>query len=225
VGEKGDPLLGNIYFLAETSDAREYLKSMRRSIEMWNELTTESSSDIKLSYEISDERVADRPALLMSVDVAAAAADDNVPMVKPLMEAIFGADGVLRFYVVAADDDTVVMAIAPEPLATKAVVAALGGVERLDASPEVKTTASLLNPDAQWTWFVSPPGYAQWVGRFLANAMAPLGAGTFALPEYPAGAPMGFSAALNEEQFQAEMVMPAQSLRDLGAYIEKLKGL
>jgi hypothetical protein len=116
------------------------------------------------------------------------------------------------------------MALAPEPLATKAVEAFRSGGVGLDASPEVQTTASLLNADAQWTWFVSPPGYAKWLGRFLTDALAPLGMVTpFTLPDYPAGAPIGLSAWLTEEHFQAEMVVPGQSLKDLGDYVKKLQ--
>lgn len=225
VGEAKDPLYSNIYFVAEVADAPTYLKSMRKSMEMWNDLTKKSSSDIKLAYEFTDVQVAGKPAVLMSMDVAAAAADENVPMVKPLMEAMFGADGKMRFYVIAADADTVVMAVAPEDRAAKAVEAVLAGETGLAQSAEVQATAGLLNPEAPWTGFVSPPGCVAWFGRLMTTFMGQFGAPAITIPEFPAGPPIGFSMNLADGQFQGEMVVPVQVLNDLAAYIKKVQGM
>jgi hypothetical protein len=225
VGEPKDPLYSNIYFVAEVADAGSYLQSMRKSMELWNELTKKSSSDIKLAYEFSELEVAGKPAMLMSMDIGAAAADENVPMVKPLMEAMFGADGKMRFYVIAADADTVVMAIAPEDRAAKAVEAVLAGETGLAQSADVQATAALMNPDAPWTGFVSPPGFAAWVSRLMTTVMAQFGAPAPAIPEYPASPPIGFSMNLADGQFQGEMVVPVQVLSDLAAFIKKAQGM
>jgi hypothetical protein len=198
---------------------------MRKSMEMWNELTKKSSSDIKLAYEFTDLEVAGKPAVLMSMDVGAAAADENVPMVKPLMEAMFGADGKMRFYVIAADANTVVMAVAPEDRAAKAVEAVLAGETGLSQLAEVRATAALLNPEAPWTGFVSPPGCVAWFGRLMTTFMGQFGAPAITIPEYPVGPPIGYSMNLADGQFQGEMVVPVQALNDLAAYIKKVQGM
>jgi hypothetical protein len=221
-GEKDDPLYSNVYGVVDMEDSSRYIESTKKSMTTWNELTADSSSDIKLSYEMSEVEIAGKKGLLVENDILAAAGDDDVPMVKPMMEAMFGSDGKMRFFLVPADADTVVMAIASEGDAAAAVEAASSEASGLADAEHVKTTQAMLNPAAPWTGYVSPQGCVIWGQRMLATMMAMVGGGpAVTIPEYPAGPPVGFSMNVTAGQLQGEAVVPAQTLKDLAAYIKK----
>jgi hypothetical protein len=224
-GEKDDPLYSNVYLLAQVDDAPAYLQSARSSVETWNELTAASTSDIKLIYELSEAEVAGKPALLMTVDVLAAAGDENVPMVRPMFQAMFGADGKLRIYLAAADEHTIVGAIATEERAAAAVENALKGGTELVDSPETQTTTALLDPDAAWVGYMSPPGWASWFRRLLDGVLLPLGGVGITLPEYPAGPPVGYAVRLADGQLHIEAAAPVKMLEDLAAFIKAMAAL
>lgn len=224
-GEKDDPLYSNVYAVARVDDSAAYLASARSSIEAWNELTAASTSDIKLIYELSDVKVAERPALLMTVDVLSAAEDENVPMVKPIIEAMIGPGGVLRVYLVAVDPKTVVFAIATEERAARAAAHAESGDAGLSDAPEIKATAALLHVDAPWVGYISPPGWAAWISRMLQGAFGQLGGAPFTLPEYPAGPPVGIAVRLADGELHAEIAAPVKTLEDLAAFIKACQSL
>ena len=224
-GDKDDPLMSNVYGIYKMVDSAGYVEATRKSMALWNELTEASTSDIKMDYEVQDFEYAGKKGLVTVVDIAAAAGDENVPMVKPMFQAMFGSDAKMRMYVVPADAETIVYAMAKEEDVGRAIEHVAGGSAGLGAAPAVKATADLLEASSPWTGFVSPHGAVLWFGRFLTNIAGPLGGAAVTIPEYPAGPPLGFSANLTAGQFQGEMVVPEQTLKDLAAYIKKCRGM
>jgi hypothetical protein len=223
-GESGDALFGNVYSTMEVDDAAAYLETSRNAMALWNELTEASTSDIKLRYEIVDGTVAGKPGLVVVTDVAAAAGDENVPMVKPLFEAMFGPDAKMRYHWVAAERETVVMGLGPEGNVAKAIEWNARGEQGLVQSPEVKRTTELLNAEAPWQAYFSPPGFAAWALRFVA-AVAPLGGAAPQLPEYPPSPPLGFTLNLANGQLQGEIVVPDKALKGLAIFIKKIQDM
>ncbi len=222
-GDKEDPLYSNIYMVGEVADSAAYLEAMRTSMEIWNEMVAKSTSLIKITYELSDVQVAGKPAVLMVADVLAAAGDENVPMVKPIFEAMVGEDGKLRQYVATVDADTVMWSVGTEVSAAKAIEFVRSGGAGLDQAEEVRTTTGLMNPDARWIAYISPPGCVAWFDRAMRGAMGQLGVPGFTIPEYPAGPPVGFSVNLGEGRLDGEMVVPKKTLEDLAAFIKKVQ--
>jgi hypothetical protein len=141
-------------------------------------------------------------------------------MVKTLIEAMVGEDGIMRVYWVAVSEQAVMWVIGSEELATKAVEFVNGEGAGLDQDAAVNLTMQLMNPASQWSAFVSPPGCVAWVRRLLASMFAQLGAPVPAIDEYPAGPPVGFSVNLADGWLDGEMVVPKKSLEDLAAYIK-----
>ena len=219
-GGKDDALVSNAFYILEVDDADAYLASIKKSMELWNELTAESISDIKMAYEFVDVEIGGKKGLQMAVDVAAAAADDNVPMMRAMFESMFGGDGKMRIYTVAADAKTVVMGIAKEEQVAEAIKHATGGEAGLVQMADVKTTVGQLDPAAPWNGYVSPQGVVMWGKRVFMALMGTVGAPAITIPDYPAGPPVGFAVNLKDGQFQSEMVVPAQALKDLAAYIK-----
>ncbi len=224
-GAKGDPLYSNVVGVIKVDDAEEYLAATRKSMSLWNELTAASTSDIKMVYEIEDAEVGGLSGLLVLTDVAAAAGDDDVPMVKPMFEAMFGEDAKMRVYLLKADENTLIMGIGPEAGVAVLVERVIGGETGLAESGVLQTTADLLDPAAPWTGYVSPQGCVIWFERAVAAFTGTLGGPAITFPAYPAGPPLGFAMGLADGQLRGEMVVPVQALKDLAEYIKTTRGL
>jgi hypothetical protein len=220
-GGKDDPLYSNLFGLLKVDDSQAYLASLRKSMEIWNELTAQSTSDIKMDYEMTDVEVAGAKGLFIAADVAKAAGDEDVPGVKVMFEAMFGKDGKMERYCLVSDQNTVIFAMSDEAGAGRAVDWVKNNDQSLARSPHVQAATQLLDARAPWTAYVSPQGVLQWYGRFFALIAGTLGGPAITIPEYPAGPPLGFSVNVADGQFRGEMVVPVQALKDLAGYIEK----
>ena len=223
-GEKDEPIYSNVYGIAKVDDARAYLKSYRESTTLWNELMARSSGDINLQYEMSDVKVGGREAMLMVVDVAAAAGGPNAPEMEPIMEAMFGEEGKMRAYMVVADEHTVVSGLAPEDRIAAAVEQALSNEPGLAESPSVQSAVKLLDPQAPWRAVVSPQGCVEWFSRMWSLMIGQLGGGAPTIPEYPEAPPVAFSINFDGGQFLGEMVWPVETLEGLVTFIKKCQG-
>jgi hypothetical protein len=219
-GGPDDPLVSNIFGVTKVDDAERYLKARREAIELWNGLLKKSTSDIKMKYDLDEVEIAGKQGLLMTVDIAASADDPNVPMFGAIVKNAFGEDGKFRTYLVAADGETVVSGLASKEKMEQAVGRVLAGNAALVESAEVKTTASLLDAGAPWRAFVSPQGCVQWASRLMKQIISQFGGGVPEIPEYPKSPPVGISVNLASGQLHAEMVWPAETLKQLAKYIK-----
>lgn len=219
-GGKDEALYSNIFGILKVDDTQKYIAAARKSMAAWNELTAQSKSDIKMVSEVTEVEVAGKHGLLVTTDIAGAAGDENVPMMKPMWDAMFGNEGKMRMYWIPADGQTVIMAVAGEEAIKKALQWVADGEQGMAASATIKTTEGLLNPAAPWTMYVSPQGCVLWFERIYKLMLAQFGAPAVTIPPYPDGPPFGFSMNLTGGQFQGEMVVPVQGLKDLAAYIK-----
>jgi hypothetical protein len=223
-GDKEDALYSNLYSTMRMPDSAKYMESARASMTIWNDLVDSSTSDVKLKYEIAEVDVAGKKALKMTNDVMAAAGDDNVPMLKPMFEKMFGNEGKLVMFWTPADDHTVVMSISSEAQAKAAVEWASASESGLANNAELKATTALLNPAAPWEFYISPQGCVAWFTRAYSMLLGTLGGPAVTVPEYPAGPPMGLSVLIAEGQLQGEVVFPVQMLKDIAGYVRKVQG-
>lgn len=222
-GEKDDGLLSNYYGVVKVDDAKAYLKRYRRSLEINNELMGHAESDLSMVYEIAEVEIGGKPAIEATADVAAAATDPNVPMVEPLMKAMFSQDGKMRVYAVAADDQRVLIGVAPKERVAKAATFATSGESGLESRSSVTQTSALLDPKSPWTLFVSPQGAVAWGARWVNLFYAQFGAGAPEFPPFPETPPVGFAVNIADNQLQAEMVWPVEALKEIVVYIGKLQ--
>jgi hypothetical protein len=101
----------------------------------------------------------------------------------------------------------------------------LAGATGLIDAPDTQTTSALLEPAAQWTGYVSPPGYVALFSRFLSAVLAQLGGVGVTLPDYPAGPPFGWTVQMADGQLNVEVAAPARTLEDLAAFIKAASAL
>jgi hypothetical protein len=218
-GEEG--LLSNYLFIAEADDSSAYLGSFRRSCELYNEVMESAQNDLSIPYELHERTIGGDRAVLAQADVASAAADPNVAGVDPLMRTIFGPDGKLSIYAIAADERTVAIGAAAEATLADAVQFALDGGSSLAGDAGVGATAALLDEKAPWVAFVSPEGLVAWIARAAQTLSAAFG-GEIKIPPFPPTPPVGLSINLSDGQLQSEIAMPRQTLQGIADYVSRL---
>jgi len=224
-GEKGEPLFSNFFGTAQVHSAAQYLQSYRKSVETWNRLMAQSTSDIRLQYEIREIKVGGAEACELLVDVATAARDPNVPMFNWMLEAMFGKEGKLRTLIVAADEKTLVYGMAGEQRMTRVIEQVKQQEMGLQKSVHVQTTHKLLTPAAAWKFYVSPQGCVTWTKRIMDELFGQILPQTMVIPEYESSPPVGISVHLHEGQAEVDVVWPIEALQALADYIKKCKEL
>lgn len=222
VGEKEEGLLSNYYSVAKADDAKAYLQSFRKSLELDNELMAKAENDLSFPFELKDAEVHDKPAVVAVADIGGAVADPNVPGVEALVKAMVGPEGKLSLYAIAADSNTTVIGSASEEKLAKAVTFAVNGEKGLADDSSVKTTADLLDPAAPWSVYISPAGAVAWGARGAQSWAAAFGDDRRA-PPFPATAPIGISLTLTEGQLRSELVAPVDLLKGIAEYAAKLQ--
>jgi hypothetical protein len=222
-GEDDDPLYSNVFGVLTVDDSEAYLKAYAESMKKWNDLLAKTSSDIKIQYQTSDVEIAGKRGILLSSNVAEAAADPNVPGVQMMMKAMFGEDGVLRIYLVAAEKQKIVMAMSDEPGVAAAVAASLQADQGLAASNLTKKAVKLLDPQAPWLALVSPKGCVAWFTRLYKLILANFAGGVQGpdIPEFPETPPVGMSLNLGDGRVSGEMAWSVETLEGLARYIKK----
>ena len=223
VGEQDDPLASNIFSLARGGDAAKLVQAQRDFYELWNRILERSTSDLKdMKYEIADAAIAERKGITVTVDVAAAAADERVPMMAPMWKEMFGEDGKQRTYLLAADARTMLSAVAQETKIEQALKDAAEATDGFVAAKGNATTLALLDPKSSMQALASPAGCVTFIVRLFHSLMGSL-MGAVEIPMYPASPPVGFSVQAGEAKISAEMVWPVESLQKLAEYIETCK--
>lgn len=220
-GEDDDPLMSNMATVMRVDDAERYLKSLRQSFERWGKIAEKSTSDLKaaLQYDFEETQVEGRPALVITNDFATAA-DPRVPMMEPMLKAMFGEDGKMHITYVAVDEDVVVSAVGDAESLAAAIKAAAAAETGLAEDAQLDVTTKLFDPKSTFRLWISPPGVVAWFERLIKNFAPMLGGPTFDVPEYPATPPIGLSGSIGAEAISWELVWPADALRKLAEYIE-----
>ncbi len=224
-GEKGEPLVGNVFGTAQVKSAVQYLQTPKKSVEIVNRLTDESTSDLRWHYEVRDIKVGEAKACEVVADIAAAARDPNVPIFNWMLEAMFGKDGKMRTLIVAADKETLVYGMADEQRITQVIDEVKRSEMGLQNSASLQTTHKLLTPAAAWKFYVSPQGCVTWAKRVMDELFGQIQQQHTEIPEYDAGPPVGISLHIDEGQAELDVVWPVDGLRALADYVEKCRGL
>ena len=216
-GKEGEPLLSNLYGVLGVDDAEKFLESYRSEVEIRNQVLAQTSGDIELNYELEEGKLDERRALEESVDIANAAGDPDVPQLNWIYDAVIGEDGKLQIHWVVADKQTIVVAIAEKEQLTEFLQRLEKGEQSLANSNRLATTKPLLSQSRAGEFYVSPTGSVQWINRVLAELISPLLGQEQESLRLSRSAPVGLSLSFPEQQYAAEMIVPATTIKALFA--------
>lgn len=224
-GEKGEPLVGNFLGVATVPDVSKYFDSLPQIIKTWNELTQQSTIDIKHDFELTIEEVAGKRRCEIVVDVATTMRDPNVPTINWMIEALFGLEGKLRIQLAQVDSKTFIFGLATPEQMTDLLATAQKNATAAPQRPALQATLETLKPTAPWKALVSPQGCLRWTSRFYNEFLVLLSDQEMKIPDIPDCPPVGITADWNDRRWECELVCPAQTWETLAEFLEAAKDL
>lgn len=223
VGEKGEPLYGNMYITVHTENASEYLDRYEKMTKVMAELAADGSIPFYDDLKITKIQVAGKSGLRVSMGFGMAGIPGaEKESVAAMFKKMFGGEK-LQVFLAAADDTTVVGAYTSKKQLVTALRAAKAADGGLAGDRQIRSTANLLLEDARWVAYFSPAGGVE----FARNAMALFApdAPLPEFPEFPQSPPIGFGAKLSGQSIHTELVVPAATLKAMGQFANEVRKL
>jgi hypothetical protein len=216
-GNEQDGVYTNNFATVRVTSADAFVDHAGEVMRLWNQMNREARRGTQLIFDVDDLSIGERAAKQYSIDIAAADGGPALPEIRQAMEKLFGPGGKLRFFIVAVDDQTVLLAAAtPEQIAS--ILQALDVKHPNDWNRDpLGVTNRLLPRDADWRVFFSPNGYTKWNARKMNAITGPVFGGPL-VKEFPASPPIGAGGGVNERELWADFAAPVQTIRALGAY-------
>ncbi len=217
VPRPGESMYGSTAAILRVADAHKYLDNYEKSLDGMREMQKILNNPLVQAPEVKKVTVEGLAGLEVTIDMsqAAAAAGGN-PMQKKMMDSLFGPNGKLKAYLAAADDKTVVMAYVSQANFARTISAVKNPQTSLSADANVSDTAQMLWRDALWIGYVSPKGFMDFTMGMLQQ-MAPPGAMP-QMPPFPDSPPAGIALAVSPGSLNAQVVLPAATLKATGGY-------
>ena len=227
VTREEEPLLSGFYGVVQVEDAPAYLASYQQALELNNELVERSTSDIKLTSEYAPVTVADATGIKVVADIASASGDQNNPFWQATMDNLLGDDGKLTMHLLAVDKSHVLVSTAVEKNLIRFMRDFQAGGQQQKSipigDPSLPVTLQLIEEDTPWIAIVSPRGSVQWLTRWMKALM---GGNLDKLPQlspFPPTPPIGISFALEEGCFEADLVLPSETLNAIAEFVQAMQ--
>lgn len=218
--KEGTGLLQNSYVVVKVKDSVAYLDEYEKYLDAYNDLL----KGLQLpqgfpsqSMKAKRTKVAGLPALEVTANLGG---ENQIELVKKMMEAYFGPGGKLFVTTVAVDKNTLLMRYTAAAGIKDALQAFGDGAHGLAENKDIAQTMKLLPQGSQWMFLVSPQGTVAMVSRVMAGFIPQAG---FRLPEFPATPPIGIGVKMSATELESRLVIPAGVLEGIGAYIQKYR--
>ena len=225
IGEKGEPLAGNFLGIATVPDVSKYFDSLPQVVETWNEITQQSTSDIKPDFDFTTEEIEGKRRCEIVIDIASTARDPNVPIINWMLEAVFGPEGKLRVRFTEVNSTTFLFGLATQEQMAELLKRERDKATTIPQSTEELATLGLVKPDTPWKALISPQGCLRWASRAYGEFIGLLNNDEINIPEMPNSSPIGVTVDWNKRHWECEIVCPAETWATLAKYLAKAKAL
>ncbi|HTQ40695.1 MAG TPA: hypothetical protein VMJ32_16855 [Pirellulales bacterium] len=221
----GKSMYSQMFAVMRVENAQSRLQNYESSLTTYAALLQKLHIPTMPSYEVSKSELDGTPVVEVTTDMtnvfnSMQQQNPAAPQANAFVKSLFGSEGKLITYMTAADPTTVVMAWG-EPENLKTVLEAVKSPDTsLGADVNVKTTVALLPKNAQWRAFVSPSGYLEFTAHMMQTMMPQM---PFQLPPFPSTPDIGFSAQMDSQNIDLEMLVPAAVLQGIGTYTQQLQ--
>jgi predicted enzyme related to lactoylglutathione lyase len=222
VGAPGSSIYSRTVGVFHVDDAKAYMKQYEEAMAQISKLMEE----IKLpgGYEVELTQIGNTSALHITMDMSKfqMAGAAGMPNMKQFYEKMFGPGGKLSIYLAPADEGAVVMGYTSPENLLRAIKAYQAGEAGLANDAQVKKTASLLPPSAQWVGYVSPAGAVQFATQMVAT-LSP--EADTELPKFPPSPPLGFAVELTRSHMDAQLVVPMEAIDAVMEFVVAVRQL
>ena len=221
----GDSIAATSVMIEHVRDGKNHIKLTRDVLEVVQAATANNSETKKSIYEINEVTIGDLKVLEVVTDMNAllGAGNPDAAMAEQLQgffSKLFGNEGVMRIYLAAADDHTVVSGYSKE-LLQRGVAHVRSGEVGLERDPQIARTVALLPNGVQWAAYVSPQGLLQWVDALMREVLP--AQMNFRIPPFPPSDPIGLGAKVSGAGLDAEIVLPENVVAGIGQYVGLLQ--
>jgi hypothetical protein len=216
-----EPLLSIVYARLEVASSKEYLNSMKKTIELTNKLARKSKSDIKLIYEIKPAAIAGTEGFEITCDFDKAAGDGDDHIWQTLLTSLLDIDHILSVHYAAIDDTHVAIGLESPERMGRFIENYRAGTTGLADSEPPQQTLKLLEQETPWLLLINPEGYVELVKSAMKSMMV-LGFMP-EIPAYPASPPIAASLAADGTRLHGEIVLPADAARAMSKFIEEVE--
>jgi hypothetical protein len=216
-----EPLLSIVYARLEVASSKEYLNSMKKTIELTNKLARKSKSDIKLIYEIKPAAIAGTEGFEITCDFDKAAGDGDNHIWQTLLTSLLDIDHILSVHYAAIDDTHVAIGLESPERMGRFIENYRAGTTGLADSEPPQQTLKLLEQETPWLLLINPEGYVELVKSAMKSMMV-LGFMP-EIPAYPASPPIAASLAADGTRLHGEIVLPADAARAMSKFIEEVE--
>jgi hypothetical protein len=211
-----EPLLSIIFARLEVENSKDYLNSMKKTIELTNKLAGKSKSDIKLIYELKPSMIAGTEGFEITCDFDKAAGDGDNHIWQALLTSLLGIDHKLSVHYCAIDDTHMAIGLeSPERLA-KFIEGYRSGDKSLADSEQVQKTITLLEQETPWLLLVNFEGYVDLIQSAMKSMMV-LGFMP-EIPSYPAAPPIAATLSAEGNQLHGEIILPVDAAHAMSKF-------
>ncbi len=225
-GAQGQGMLGGIVALYRVEDSAAFMTNYETAMKSVQELSKKADSPLLPQQVLEHRKVDDLDVLAVTIDISKQfdqlGAGQPLP-VKKIVESMFGGNGTITGYLVAAGNDTVVMTY-DEKMLTQVVADVKAKKAGLGGNVNLQKTAAMLPQKLQWVGYLDVGGAVDFGKKMADAAMAAQGQGGFPIPipPFPNVAPIGAAGRINGTALEGHFVVPMDLMEGVRDYVQQV---
>ena len=225
VGSSDEPLYANLLGIMRVDDAKAFMAGYDQYFEKYNEIIKGAKSPLLQPLESEKCEVAGIPALQVTMAIPKPQAGPMPPQYDKMMEAMLGPGGKLVFWLVPADEHTIVMGYVKKEPMGRLVAALKQSQPGLAADAEVQKTVAMLPHYVPMVAYLSPQGTIGMVKRMVSTFLPPGMGDRMNIPDFPQTPPLGFALTIAPNELQTTLVLPSEVLAAIAKYVKHVRGM
>jgi hypothetical protein len=219
-GTPSDPVYSNKFIALRVSSAKQFSERATEAVRLWNKANRDADGEMKMIFEIEETKLGNRTGTQFVLDIVPLLGINPLPPEARLaLVKLFGPGAKLRYWVVPADDNTVLVAVATEDQLN-------GILKNFDRNEpiawkqkEIGDTNKLLTAESDWRGFFDPHRYYERLGRQqAAQTSVPVVGGPLVRP-FPDCPPAGIAAGFRDNELWIDAAVLAPTIKTACSYI------
>ncbi len=220
--EPGEGLYGDTAMVVKVDDSKLYMNGYEESLATMSALAKETEGPYlpTASCRHVERDGADVLEVTMELDNLESLMQAGGPDPEAMKRILFGPDGTLKHYVVAADTETVVIVYNSIEKLKSVLASVRANKPTMSKDPGVAKVSASLPRGAHGVVYVSVSGYAAMIRQFMA---AVPGGQAFEIPTIPECSPIGMAVKASPLGVETHLVIVADVPRTIAETVMKLR--
>jgi hypothetical protein len=220
-GDEPQPVYTNDFVALRVASASTFVTHANEVMRLWNKANRDAKGEMLFVFDVEEVKLGERIATQYSLNMAGLADGVILPEVRQSMEKLFGPGGKLRFWIVPADENTVLLASATPDQITSALKAFDRKQKFEWKGDQLSECNALLPAESDWRMFVNLHRYFDWIGR-EANAVVgvPVIGGPL-VKSFPTSPPIGIAGGIRDGEVWLDAVVLGPTIKSADIYLTR----